>query len=214
MLRSARRRKDAFNPTKGFASVDLPRRPGSAAIHVARAQGPTGGALPPAAETTAHVAPPSLKTRVEAAYRPRRRAIGIEPTVGLELEVDEAGDVIAARVMTPGGHGFEIAALAVPSISSSKAAKQEAHARALYHPALLRFHLPPLRRRPCRRRPRLPLHQRGAADSGPQSGPDSNDDRPRAPSHQRGVLVRRAGSEFQLRPIGSVQDILRVTRVS
>src|SRR4051812_22832772 len=53
--------------------------------------------------------PPQIKTRVEAAYPAGERR---DATVGLELEIDEAGKVADARVTRPAGTAFDDAALA------------------------------------------------------------------------------------------------------
>ncbi len=68
---------------------------------------PDGGVVPAAGITTA----PVLLQRVEAAYPEAARAAGLGATVTLELQVDEQGAVIAARVVKPVGFGFDEAAL-------------------------------------------------------------------------------------------------------
>jgi len=57
--------------------------------------------------------PPSLKTHGEAPYPAEAAAQRLEGIVALELSIDEAGKVTAAKVMSPAGHGFDEAALAV-----------------------------------------------------------------------------------------------------
>ena len=54
--------------------------------------------------------PPSLKTHGEAAYPARALEQRIEGNVGLELDLDDAGQVVGVRVIEPAGHGFDEAA--------------------------------------------------------------------------------------------------------
>ena len=68
---------------------------------------------PPAAD----VAPPAItslpkvKTFVEAEYPEGAKTQGIEGAVGLIIQVDADGNVVAAEVSTPAGHGFDEAAV-------------------------------------------------------------------------------------------------------
>ncbi len=54
---------------------------------------------------------PKIQTFVDAAYPPAAKAAGLEATVGLVIEIDEAGKVLQAKVTRPAGHGFDEAAL-------------------------------------------------------------------------------------------------------
>src|ERR1700691_1670134 len=82
-------------------------------VGVARAQpDPSGGDLAPSASQADAVTPPVLRTRAEATYPPDALRDRLEGTVGLELDVDERGGVIDARVIASAGHGFDEAALA------------------------------------------------------------------------------------------------------
>jgi TonB family protein len=82
-------------------------------VGVARAQpDPTGGDVTTRATPVEAMTPPVLRTRVEATYPPDALRDRLEGTVGLELDVDGAGNVTDARVVAPAGHGFDEAALA------------------------------------------------------------------------------------------------------
>jgi TonB family protein len=134
----------------------------------------------------------------------------VEATVSLQLDVDAAGDVVAARVLAPAGHGFDEAALTAAKKFKFQPARRGTSAVPATIQLAYEFHLPPAA-------PAPPL----AAPPAPPAPP------PAAPPEQTGqdqttlVLAQRPISaassfavqdrEFQLRPIGSVQDILRVT---
>jgi TonB family protein len=86
-------------------------------VGVARAQpDPSGGDLAPSASQADAVTPPVLRTRAEATYPPDALRDRLEGTVGLELDVDERGGVIDARVIASAGHGFDEAALAAARV--------------------------------------------------------------------------------------------------
>ena len=52
-----------------------------------------------------------MKTFVEAEYPEGAKTQGIEGAVGLIIQVDADGNVVAAEVSTPAGHGFDEAAV-------------------------------------------------------------------------------------------------------
>ena len=54
---------------------------------------------------------PKVKTFVEAEYPEGAKTQGIEGAVGLIIQVDADGNVVAAEVSTPAGHGFDEAAV-------------------------------------------------------------------------------------------------------
>lgn len=74
----------------------------SLAAAAARAEEPAAGVLTRAPAVVAEATPE---------YPPDAKASGISGEVVLELDVGEAGEVLAARVVQPGGHGFDEAAL-------------------------------------------------------------------------------------------------------
>jgi TonB family protein len=178
----------------------------------ARAQDPPrhdDGPPPPTDTTAGAVTPPALKTRAQAVYPADALRDRIEATVALEIEVDAEGNVTSARVVTAAGHGFDEAALvAAKQFTFTPATQGDRPVRSIVQLSY-EFHLPP------------PAHVLPAATAPPPSSAQ-----PRTPVIAQGeqttlVVAQRPMSaassfavqdrEFQLRPIGSVQDILRVT---
>jgi len=141
------------------------------------------------------VVPPRILTSVEPVYPPRARAERREAHVHLELQVDATGHVVDARVLESGGDEFDAAAL--------EAVKQYVFTPATHDGVPVRsfvtytysFHLPP---------------EQAAADGGtapPAYSTVVSAQRPLSASSSFSVRDR----DFALRPIGSVQDILRIT---
>ncbi|HLK38293.1 MAG TPA: TonB-dependent receptor [Polyangiaceae bacterium] len=181
------------------------------------AQEPAGPGEPGGSAQGAHVdrsprpppAPPALRTHAEATYPPEALRDRLEATVTLEVEIDEHGDVTGAKVLAPAGHGFDQAALDAVRRFTFTPAMQAGKPVASVVQLAYEFHLPA--------RPPAP----------PAAGVSAPAPAPPPPSPQEGpvqtvlVLAQRPISaassfavqdrEFQLRPIGSVQDILRVT---
>ncbi len=180
------------------------------------AQEPAGGSAPLPADAPSPGAPPSLKTRVEAEYPPEALRDRVEATVGLELEVDEAGNVTAVRVVAPAGHGFDEAALAAAKRFTFDPAKQDGRPVRSTLQLAFEFHLPPV---PGPQPEPSPPTAATAPTAPTAAAPPPN--RQNGPDQTTLVLARRPISaasslavqarEFELRPIGSVQDILRVT---
>src|SRR4030088_3215278 len=73
---------------------------------------PTGGNVRRGDAPSSDVTPPALKSRVEAPYPPEALKARAEGTVGIEVDIDENGSVVGARVIGPAGRGFDEAALA------------------------------------------------------------------------------------------------------
>ncbi|WP_437282152.1 TonB-dependent receptor [Sorangium sp. So ce375] len=86
----------------GGASVP---RGGAGAVVV-----PQPGTAQPAAP--AAITPPKLVTYAPPAYPVEAQRAGVEGSVILKLDIDKTGRVTKAEVATPGGHGFDEAALA------------------------------------------------------------------------------------------------------
>jgi TonB family protein len=177
----------------------------------ARAEEPAGGTPSVPADAAATIASPSLRTRIEAEYPSDALRDRVEATVGLELEVDDGGNVTAARVVTPAGHGFDEAALAAAEQFKFDPAKQgEKPVRSTIQLAY-EFHLPPAARPPVPAIATPPPVVMPPPAVVPQGGPEQTTlvlaRRPISAASSFAVQDR----EFQLRPIGSVQDILRVT---
>ena len=160
---------------------------------------------PPAGE----LEPPSLKTRVEATYPEDAKRLGLEGNVGLELVVGEDGHVLDAKISSAAGHGFDEAAIEAVRGFVFEPARQGGKPIRSAVQFTYEFHLPPAPPPP----PVVPPEAKPiepAADAR-QIGPDQSTlvlaQRPISAASSFAVRDR----EFQLRPIGSVQDILRVT---
>lgn len=179
----------------------------------ARALDPAGRDLPPPSpDASSTTSPPSLVSRAEAAYPPDALRDRVEATVGLEIEVDERGAVASARVVTPAGRGFDEAALAAvkqflftPAMQSGKAVRSVVQ-------LAYEFHLPPATQAAPSAPPPPAAPAPSPAPPAPSAtGPDQTTlvlaQRPMSAASSRAVQDR----DFALRPIGSVQDILRVT---
>ncbi|HEX4341580.1 MAG TPA: TonB family protein [Polyangiaceae bacterium] len=171
-----------------------------------------GGAPPPAPSPAPvsgqDVTPPALQTHPAAAYPPEALQQKLEANVGLELTIDESGAVSDARVTTPAGHGFDEAAIA--------AARQFVFMPARRGGAPIRatvefnyeFHLPP-EPPPVPVAPETPKPLPLPAQQKQQAGESTLVLATRPISAASSFSVR--DRDFSLRPIGSVQDILRVT---
>ncbi|MDP9034082.1 MAG: TonB family protein, partial [Myxococcota bacterium] len=181
---------------------------------------PTGHGVTRAPEPNTATTPPVLQTRADAVYPPEALRARIEGTVSLELEIDEHGAVTAARAITPAGHGFDEAALdAARQFKFAPAAQSGRPTRAVVQ-LTYEFHLPPA---PAP----SPYAPSPSLASGLDTPPAGSPAPLQAMTEQNGadhatlVFAQRPISaassfavqarEFQLRPIGSVQDILRVT---
>src|SRR5450432_1738134 len=151
-------------------------------------------------------AAPSLKDHPEAPYPPDALAKRLEGNVGLELDLDAGGNVVGVRVTAPAGNGFDEAATA----AARRFTFEPARRRGVPVPSTVQFtyefHVPPPPT-PAPPPP-APLPPAGA---GVQTGPKQSTlvlgARPISAASAFSVQDR----DFQLRPIGSVQDILRVT---
>jgi TonB family protein len=94
-------------PAQADDAGALPAHP-QEAPPVTEDAGPPPSPMLPAPE----LRPPVLKDRAAAVYPPDALRDRIEGTVGLELTIDDAGQVTDARVTSAAGHGFDEAALA------------------------------------------------------------------------------------------------------
>src|SRR5450432_2331313 len=182
--------------------------------HPLLAQDPTGGATPPAApaapaaETDGAAVAPVLKDHPDPVYPADALRDRISGTVGLEISVDEAGRVVDVKVVRPAGHGFDESALAAVRTWTFLPARQnDAPIRATIQLALpfeppaplpVKVDVPP----PAAPLAAPPLAVQKNVETTlvlgrkPISAASSSDVRDR---------------DFALRPIGSVQDLLRVT---
>ncbi|HEY4156511.1 MAG TPA: TonB-dependent receptor [Polyangiaceae bacterium] len=182
----------------------------------ARAQGPLEGsaaALPPsdAPGPQPIVVPPKLKEHVDPSYPPEALRERLSGSVQLELTVDEDGHVSDARVLHPAGHGFDDAALIAVKNWTFEPALQNGKPIHSTVELTLPFEPP------------APAAEPAPNSSGPVTANPPPAPVPRAEkaSETTLVLARRPISaassstaydrDFALRPIASVQDILRVT---
>jgi TonB family protein len=150
---------------------------------------------------------PSLKDHPEAPYPAQALADKVEGNVGLELDLDAGGNVVAVRVTTPAGHGFDEAAAEAAKRFTFQPAKRRGVPVASTVQFTYEFHLPP----------EPPAAPSAVAPPPPppaeltQSGPNQSTlvlgTKPISAASSFSMQDR----DFQLRPIGSVQDILRVT---
>lgn len=153
--------------------------------------------------------PPVLKSHPEAAYPEEALRDHIEGSVALELVLDETGKVSSARVVTPAGHGFDEAALAVARDFVFEPARRGGVPVSSVLQFTYEFHLPVVAPPPAP----VPAVTPGAPPPKEvvQTGADQSTlvltSRPISAASSFSVRDR----DFQLRPIGSVQDILRVT---
>ena len=162
-------------------------------------------AAPPAAAADA-TTPPSLKEHPDAPYPAAALNDKVEGDVGLELDLDAAGQVTGVRVTTPAGHGFDEAA--------TEAARRFTFAPARRHgvpvPSTVEFTYAIPLPEPAPAPPSPPVPP-PALPEVTQSGPNQSTlvlgTKPISAASSFAVQDR----DFQLRPIGSVQDILRVT---
>ena len=194
---------------------------GVAALWVAtpvHAQDPTGGAPPPVrddATDPATVMPPSLKVHPDAVYPPDALRDRIEGSVGIEVTVDESGNVADARVTQPAGHGFDEAALAAVRQWTFEPARTAGKpVRAIVELALP-FELPPAAAPAALEPSAAPAPPVAPPVPVPAAAEVSQ------PGETTVVLGRKPISaassfavrdrDFSLRPVDSVQDILRVT---
>ncbi|HEY2512592.1 MAG TPA: TonB-dependent receptor [Polyangiaceae bacterium] len=197
----------ARSPLPGLALAAL------VAAAPARAQEPTGGSPPsPAPQETGSPIPPVLESHPEAVYPPEALKDRVEGSVGLEISVDETGRVTDARVTSPAGHGFDEAALAAVKQWTFQPARKDGQPVRATIQLAFPFPLPAAPPSP----PPTPV----SPPPPPPSAPPSPAEVTQAGENTL-VLGRKPISaassfavqdrEFQLRPIGSVQDILRVT---
>jgi TonB family protein len=89
------------------------------------------------------VTPPALRSRAEATYPPDALRDNLSATVGLEIVVDDTGNVVDARVIAPAGHGFDEAALAAVRKFTFTPAKRNGNAIRSTLQLAYEFHPPP-----------------------------------------------------------------------
>jgi TonB family protein len=180
----------------------------SLALGLALTGAPAYAAVPAAAARPEPVTPPSLKKHEEAPYPKEALGERLEGNVGLELDLDTAGIVVGVRITTPAGHGFdEAAAEAAKRFTFAPARRRGVPVQSTVQ-FTYEFHLPPP----------PPVAPVGVPRVAPPPAGDLVQTGPNQSTLVLGAKPISAASsfsvqdrDFQLRPIGSVQDILRVT---
>ena len=170
----------------------------------------TPGNAPPPPPAPESMTAPSLSGHPEAPYPAEALRQREEGNVGLELDVDAGGKVVDVRVTAPAGHGFDEAASEAARHFTFVPATRRGAPVASTVQFTYEFHLPPPPAPAPAPAPPLP-------SLAPQAGEAVQDD----PNQSTLVLASKPISaassfsvqdrDFQLRPIGGVQDILRVT---
>jgi TonB family protein len=145
-----------------------------------------------------NVRAPVLQENVEAPYPSQALADRLEAVVGLTLIVDETGSVRDVEVTTPAGHGFDEAAEAAARQFRFEPATRGGVPVAARFQFDYEFQLPQLA---------PPPSAAGESKPEPTYGATALGMRPLSAASSFAVRDR----DFELRPIGSVQDILRVT---
>ena len=196
--------------TLALACAAIASRPGRA-VAQSDAGVPGTRAAPAAADA---LTPPSLLTHPDAPYPPAALADRVEGNVGLEIALDAAGRVIDVKVTAPAGHGFDESAAAAARAFEFEPARRGGAPIAATVQFTYEFHLPPAPAAPPPPPVAAPVPApiaRAPAPEMVQTGPDQSTlvlaPKPISAASSSSVQDR----DFQLRPIGSVQDILRVT---
>jgi TonB family protein len=168
------------------------------------------GGTPDVGEAAPALTPPALKTHREATYPAQALAESREGDVGLELDLDATGQVVDVRVVAPAGHGFDEAAMDAARSFIFEPARRRGVPAASTVDFTYEFHVPTPAALPT---PEI------APETTPQPAPpEVNQAEPNQSTLVLGSRPISAASsfsvqdrDFALRPIGSVQDILRVT---
>src|SRR6187431_504302 len=173
------------------------------------AQDATAGSAPVLADTHATALAPVLEAHADPIYPAEALRERIAGTVGLEIAVDETGRVVDAKVVQPAGHGFDEAALAAVKSWTFSPARQNDRAIPATVQLLLPFEPPapetagaPVEVPAVAPRPTPPPELQKASETTLVLGR-----KPLSAASSSAVRDR----DFELRPIASVQDILRVT---
>jgi TonB family protein len=161
----------------------------------------------PQPPTPTQITPPAIRERAEATYPPDALREHLEATVGLELVVDEQGRVADARVTAPAGHGFDEAALAAARRFTFEPARRNGVPIRSAVQMGYEFHLPPTATPPAPPAPPPPAPPPPETQQGPDQSTLVLARRPLSAASSFSVQDR----DFSLRPVASVQDILRVT---
>jgi len=167
----------------------------------------TDGGIPDG-NTPPALTPPALKSHREASYPTQALAERREGNVGLELDLDASGQVVEVRVVTPAGYGFDEAAVEAARAFTFEPARRRGVPVASTVDFTYEFHVPAP----------APTPQPAKAAEPVLAAPEVTQEEPNQSTLVLGSRPISAASsfsvqdrDFALRPIGSVQDILRVT---
>jgi TonB family protein len=169
--------------------------------------GPAQAAPEEPSSPTDEIVPPVLRSQEPAAYPEAALRDRIEGHVELELTIDENGRVSNARVVALAGHGFDEAAAAAARKFTFEPARRKGVAVRSKILFIYEFHLPEPAPAPALPAAPPSAPSKAAAPPAPESTVVVLGNRPISAASSFSVRDR----DFQLRPIGSVQDILRVT---
>ncbi|HEX4351270.1 MAG TPA: TonB family protein, partial [Polyangiales bacterium] len=178
------------------------------------AQSENAGAALPKPISRDELRAPTIARSVEAIYPAKALVQRLEARVGLELTLDDKGHVVDVRVVAPAGHGFDEAASEAARAFQFQPATRGGMPIGSVVQFTYEFHLPasatPITPAPATTAPR-PSAAAAASTEIAQTGADQSTlvlaTRPISAASSLSVSDR----DFALRPIGSVQDILRVT---
>lgn len=174
-------------------------------VQAARAQ-----EVSPPSDAVEAPSPPVLRSQPQATYPEAALRERREGNVGLEIMVDEEGRVTDARVTSAAGHGFDEAALAAVRAFVFEPARQTGKPIRSTVQFTYEFHLPAEPPSPPPSAPAPPITPPGDVQV-----QQAKADQSTLVLAQRPISAASAFSvrdrDFQLRPIASVADILRVT---
>ena len=153
------------------------------------------------------LSPPVLRNRSKAVYPPEALTRRQEGTVGLQLQLDAEGRVLDAKVTSPAGQGFDEAALEAVRQFQFEPAKRDGVAIAATVKFSYEFHLSSAPAPVAPAAPLAALPDQLVQESSPDRTTVVTAPRPISAASSFAVQERA----FNLRPIASVQDILRVT---
>ncbi len=157
--------------------------------------------------------PPSLRDHPEAPFPRAALDARAEGNVGLEIDLDVTGAVVGVRVTRPAGHGFDEAAAEAARHFAFDPAKRRGVAVPSTVQFTYEFHLPPEpppappSTAPASAAPAPPAFVAAPVQEGLGQSTLVLGSKPTSAASSFSLQDR----DFQLRPIGSVQDILRVT---
>jgi TonB family protein len=176
------------------------------------------GSVTPNRAPSPRLSAPELKEHPEPVYPAEALAQRLSASVELELTIDARGQVSDARVLTPAGHGFDEAALRAVRTWTFEPAKQGGMPVQSLVQLTIPFEPPPpapISAAPSPSSPTPPSPPAAASAAAPPPAQASQAAQSTLVLGRRPISAASSMSvrdrDFALRPVGSVQDILRVT---